>query len=244
MRWLIQTLSTLWIQNNDGQHLLTAFFVSVPPPSAPGSPGSMGEPLLYLEPQLISRFPKEPGKEILAFRLPTTNIINFWAPHAQNAWLLMGSLGMPAKSALHIQRFINNTSNLSSWMGKFCQYLIKAKCAVALCMPTSVLSLSSAVSRKLVQQAGMGLMKSGGGREFCIFSLEFGLQTSSRGPSPPDGAVKIKRASSSESVCPIFRYPSEHCALSETRPVPSELSWVPLIFQSRMQTQRNIKQWH
>ena len=85
-------------------------------------------------------------------------IINFWAPQAGNGLLLMGSLRVPARSDLRIRRFINITSNLSSLMGKFCQHLIKSEIHSSL-VPTRALSLSSAVSRKLVQQPAMGLMK-------------------------------------------------------------------------------------
>lgn len=52
--------------------LLRAFSISVSPPSAPASPGGMGEsPPTLVEPQLGSRFPEEPGQEIPAFSFPS-----------------------------------------------------------------------------------------------------------------------------------------------------------------------------
>lgn len=115
-------------------YLAFLFLVSVPPSSAPASPAGMEEcPPPQPEPHLGSRFPQGARQGDSSLQVAFHRFINFWAPQAGNGSLLMGSLRVPARSDLHIQRFINNTSNLSSLMGKFCQYLIKAKCTVAWC---------------------------------------------------------------------------------------------------------------
>lgn len=123
---------------------------------------------------------------------------------------------MPARSDLRIWRFINITSNLSSLMGKLCQHLIKAKCTAALCQQEA-LSLSSAVSRKLVPRANENT-----GSEFCISRVEFGFQTSSKGPLSQTGLKNFRPASPCESTCLILQYPSECNAPRETMLVPSK----------------------
>lgn len=123
---------------------------------------------------------------------------------------------MPARSDLRIWRFINITSNLSSLMGKLCQHLIKAKCTAALCQ-REALSLSSAVSRKLVPRAnentGVSFVSS-------VWNLDF--RPPPKAPLSQTGLKNLRPASPCENTCLILQYSSECNAPRETVLVPSK----------------------